>query len=58
MESFTQFLYVCFVKVPFLVQDLRYDTFRTENWDQVFLAETMGIHQCAKYLHRRRSGMA
>src|SRR5215472_18611142 len=59
MESFTQFLYVGFIEVTFLVQDFRHDTFRAENWDQVFLAETIGVHQCAKHLHRRsvRNGM-
>src|SRR5215510_10784399 len=50
MESCTQFLYVGFVDVTFLVQDFRYDTFRAENWDQVFLAKAIGVHQCAEHL--------
>jgi len=54
MESFTQFLYVGFIEVTFLVQDFRHATFRAENWDQVLLAESIGVHQCANHLHRRR----
>jgi hypothetical protein len=47
------------VEVTLPVQDFRDDTFRAKNWDQVFLAETIGVHQRAKDFYRRsvRNGM-
>src|SRR6266851_7956892 len=59
VESFAQFLDVGFVEVTFLVQDFRYDAFRAKDWDQVFLAEIIGIHQRANDFHRGsiRNGM-
>jgi len=56
MESFAQFLYVSFVEITFLVQDFGYDALRAKNWDQVFLAKTIGIHQRTKDFHRRSIG--
>jgi len=56
LKSFAQFLYVGFVEVTFLVQDFGYDAFRTKDWDQILLAETIGIHQCAEDIHRGSIG--
>src|SRR5271168_2031724 len=47
-ESFAQFLDVGFVEGAFLVQDFGYDALGAEDWDQVFLAEVIGVHQRAQ----------
>jgi len=52
VESFAQFRDVSFVETAFLVQDFGYDAFRAKDWDQVLLAEIMGIHQRTKDFHR------
>src|SRR6266478_1100042 len=51
VESFAQLLDVGFVELAFPVQDLGYDAFRAKSGDQVFLAEVIGVHQCAKDFH-------
>ena len=48
MEAFAQFLYVGFVEGALLVQDFGYDALGTEDGDQVFLPQIVGIHQRAK----------
>ena len=47
-EAFAQFLDAGLVEVAFLVQDFRYDAFRSEDGDQVLLTEVMGFHQGSK----------
>jgi len=47
-KSFAQLLDVGFVEFTFLMQDFGYDAFRTENWDQILLAEAVGVHQRAQ----------
>src|SRR5882724_5362260 len=59
VEPFAQFLDVGFVEVTFLVQNFGHDAFRTKDWYQIFLAEIIGIHQCAENFNGRnvRNGM-
>ncbi len=48
-----------FIEVTFLMQDFGYDAFRAKDWNKIFLAKTIRIHQCAEDFDRRsiRNGM-
>jgi hypothetical protein len=58
IKSFAQFLDVGFVEVTFLMQDFGYDAFGAKDWNQVFLAQIIRIHQSADFDRRSiRNGM-
>jgi hypothetical protein len=59
IKSFAQFLDVGLIEVTFLMQDFGYDTFRAKDWNKIFLAQIIRIHQRAEDFDRRgiRNGM-
>src|SRR6266850_499503 len=59
IKSLAQFLDVGFIQVTFLMQDFRYDAFRAKDWNKIFLAQIIRIHQRAEDFDRRsiRNGM-
>ena len=56
MKAFAQFLDVTFVEGALLVQDLGDDAFGAKDGNEIFLAETIGLHQRAEDFDRRSIG--
>ena len=48
IKSFAQFLDVGFVEVTLLMQDFGNDAFRAKDWNHIFLAQIIRIHQGAE----------
>ena len=48
-----------FIEVTFLMQNFGYDAFRAKDWNKIFLAQIIRIHQRAEDFDRRsiRNGM-